>query len=39
MDLKNYISEAHRQLNNKDHYKKLNEDATTTNANLVNDTI
>ena len=39
MDVKNYINEAHRQLNNKDHYKILNKDPTTTNAKLVNDTI
>ena len=39
MDIKNYINEAHRQLNNKDHYKILNKDPTTTNAKLVNDTI
>ena len=39
MDAKKYINEAHRQLNNKDHYKILNKDPTTTNAKLVNDTI
>ena len=39
MDVKNYINEAHRQLNNKDHYKILNKDPTTTNTKLVNDTI
>ena len=39
MDVKKYINEAHRQLNNKDHYKILNKDPTTTNAKLVNDTI
>ena len=42
MDVKDYINEVHRQLNNKDHYKILNKDPkrpTTTNAKLVNDTI
>ena len=39
MDVKDYINEAHRQLNNKVHYKILNKDSTTTNAKLVNDTI
>ena len=39
IDVKDYINEAHRQLNNKDHYKILNKDPTTTNAKLVNDTI
>ena len=39
MDVKDYINEAHRQLNNKNHYKTLNKDPTTTNAKLVNDTI
>ena len=38
-DVKDYINEAHRQLNNKSHYKILNKDSTTTNAKLVNDTI
>ena len=38
MDLKDYFNEAHRQLN-KDHYKKLNKDTTTTNAKLINNTI
>ena len=37
--LKYYINQAHRQLNNKDHYKKMNKDHTTTNAKLVNGTI
>ena len=37
-DVKDYISETHRQLNNKDHYKILNKYPTTTNAKLVNDT-
>ena len=39
MDVKDYINEVHRQLNNKDHYKILNKDPkrpTTTNAKLVN---
>ena len=39
MDVKDYINEAHRQLNNKIDYKILNKDSTTTNAKLVNDTI
>ena len=39
MDVKDYISKAHRQLNNKDHYKILHNNPTTTNANLVNDTM
>ena len=39
MNVKDYINEAHRQLNNKDHYKILNKDPTTTNAKLVNDAI
>ena len=38
-DVKDYINEAHRQLNNKSHYKILNKDPTTTNAKLANDTI
>ena len=37
-DKKDYISEAHRHLNDKDHYKILNKDPTTTNEKLVNDT-
>ena len=39
MDVKDYVNEAHPQLNNKDHYKKLNKDPATTNAKLVDDTI
>ena len=39
MDVKDYINEVRRQLNNKDNYKKLNKDSTTTDAKLVNDTI
>ena len=39
MDVKDYTNEAYRQLNNKDQYKILNKDATTTNAKLVKDTI
>ena len=39
MDVKDYVIEAHRQLNNKDDYKILNKDPTTANAKLVNDTI
>ena len=26
MDVEDYVNEAHRQLNDKDHYKKMNED-------------
>ena len=37
--LKYYINEAHRQLNNKDHYKTLNKDHTTTDVKLANGTI
>ena len=37
--IKDYISEAHHQLNNKHHYKILNKDPTKTNAKLVNNTI
>ena len=39
MDVKDYLNEAHHQLNNKDHYKILNKDPTTTNAKLAKDTI
>ena len=39
MDLEDYISETHCQLNIKDHHKKLNKDSTTTIAKLVNDII
>ena len=39
MDEKYYINEAHRQLNNKNHYKKINKDPRTTTAKLVNDTV
>ena len=39
MDVKDYVNEAHPQLNNKDHYKKLNKDLAITNAKLVGDTI
>ena len=35
-DVKDYINEAHRQSNNKNHYKII---TTATNAKLVNDTI
>ena len=38
-DVKNYINEAHRQLNSKDHYKILNKNPTTTNVKWVNDRI
>ena len=37
--VKDYMNEAHCQVNNKDHYKILNKKLTTTNAKLVNDTI
>ena len=39
MNEKYYINEAHRQLNNKNHYKKINKDPTTTTAKLVKDTV
>ena len=39
MDVKDYVNEAHPQLNNKDHYKKLKKDLAITNAKLVGDTI
>ena len=35
MDVKDYISEAHRQLNNKYDFKKLNKYPTTTNVKLL----
>ena len=38
MNVKDYINEAHRQLNNKDDYKILNKDPTTTNAKLDQQT-
>ena len=39
MDVKDYIKEAERQLNNTENYRKLREDPTATNMKLVNDTI
>ena len=39
MDVKDYIKEAERQLNNTDNYRKLQEDPTATNTKLVNDMI
>ena len=39
MDVKDYIKEAQRQLNNTGNYRKLQEDPTPTNMKLVNDTI
>ena len=36
MDLKDWINEAHRLLNNKEYHKKLSKDPTTTNAKFVN---
>ena len=39
MDLKDYIKEAERQLNNTKNNRKLQEDPTATNMKLVNDTI
>ena len=37
--IKDNINEVHRQLKNKDHYKRLKKDPTTTSAILGNDTI
>ena len=37
MDVKDYINESHQP--NRDHYKILNKDPTTTNAKLINETI
>ena len=39
VDVKDYIKEAERQLNNTDNYRKLQEDPTATNTKLVNDMI
>ena len=39
MDVKDYINEANRSLNNKNDYQILNKDFRTTNVKLVNDTI
>ena len=37
MDVKDYIKETERQLNNTENFKKLQEDPTATNMKLVND--
>ena len=39
MDVKDYIKEAEQQLDNTKNYRKLQEDPTTTNMELVNDAI
>ena len=39
VDVKDYIKEAERQLNNTEKYRKRQEDPTATNIKLVNDTI
>ena len=39
VDVKDYIKEAERQLNNTENYRKLQEDPTATNMKLVNYTI
>ena len=39
MDVRDYINEAYRQLNSRDHCKILNKNPTKTNPKLVNDTI
>ena len=39
VDVKDYIKEAERQLNNTKNYRKFQEDPTATNMKLVNDTI
>ena len=39
VDVKDYIKETERQLNNTENYRKLQEDPTATNMKLVNDTI
>ena len=39
VDVKDYIKEAERQLNNTENYRKLQEVPTATNMKLVNDTI
>ena len=39
VDVKDYIKEPERQLNNSENYRKLQEDPTATNMKLVNDTI
>ena len=37
MDVRDYINEAYRQLNSRDHCKILNKNPTKTNPKLVND--
>ena len=39
VDVRDYIKEAERQLNNTENYRKVQEDPTATNIKLVNDTI
>ena len=39
VDVKDYIKEAERQLNNTENYRKRQEDLAATNMKLVNDTI
>ena len=39
VDVKDYIKEAERQLNNTENYRKVQEDPTATNMKLANDTI
>ena len=39
MDIDKYISEAQRQLNDKNNYKKLQTDPTLQHNKLVNDTV
>ena len=39
VDVKDYIKEAERQLNNTENYRKLQKDPTATNMKLVNDAI
>ena len=39
MDVRDYIDEAYRQLNSRDHCKILNKNPTKTNPKLVNDNV
>ena len=39
VDVKDYIKEAERKLNNTENYRKRQKDSTATNTKLVNDTI
>ena len=39
MDVRDYINEAYRQLNSRDHCKILNKNPTKTNPKLVNDNV